>query len=215
MGSITVFTGWPASAILIIAALILAVVFYFVGTPVAFLSSWNDEARVIFWTGAVAALIALWGVLSQRRISRRHATLDHLTALEADEDLIEAREIFNNMIRSPGKIAKLIQWVPHPENRDNGEPSKKKKKQLQAVRTVLNSNELIAIGIQMGIIDYELYKRYSRSTFIRDWNHAAPFVHELRRLYGSDSFYHEFEEISRWMRGNEMPRRTRWWSLWL
>jgi Domain of unknown function (DUF4760) len=73
---------------------------------------------------------------------------------------------------------------------------------------------LISIGIQGGIIDFELYKRWNRSGVIQYWKHAAPFVHQLRQRTSNMALYHEFEELARWMQGETMPKRGRWIGKW-
>ena len=64
-----------------------------------------NEVGAVFVTGAIASLIAIWGILSQRAITRRQATLDHITHLESDRDIIEARKTFVELAKNPGGLA--------------------------------------------------------------------------------------------------------------
>jgi hypothetical protein len=48
------------------------------------------------------------------------------------------------------------------------------------VRQMLNTYELIAIGIRAGILDEKMYETFYRGTFVRDWNAAREFITEER-----------------------------------
>lgn len=152
--------------------------------------------------GCLAGVIAIWGVTSQRNIARRRATLDLISVLERDKDSIEARRIF---IETAKHIDGLSPWASQ---------EREKSIETQAIRTVLNEFELFAIGIQRGIIDYELYRRWNKSTVISYWNHAAPFILRLRERLNNPAIYHEYEELVRWMRGEAMPKRNRFIGSW-
>jgi hypothetical protein len=92
--------------------------------------------------------------------------------------------------------------------------AQEKGEDVQSIRLVLNELELVSIGIQRGIIDFELYKLWRRSGVIRFWNYSSPFVIALPARLNNDSIYHEFEAMVGWMRDNRMPRKHRWrfWS---
>jgi hypothetical protein len=150
--------------------------------------------------GSIAAIIAVWGVLTQRSIARRRATLDHITRTESDGDLIAAQRKFIELATAAGGLGP---WAAQEKGED-----------VQSIRLVLNELELVSIGIQRGIIDFELYKLWRRSGVIRFWNYSSPFVIALRARLNNDSIYHEFEAMVGWMRDNRMPRKHRWrfWS---
>ena len=146
----------------------------------------------------VGALTAVWGIVSQRTIARRRATFDYIASGERDREVIEARRKFIELTKAPGGLAP---WAAE---------DKEKTPEAQSVRIVLNEFELIAIGIQRGIVDAELYRRWYESGVIRHWNHAEPFVKALRARTGNQAVFHEFEELAKWFRGEKNPRR-RWW----
>jgi hypothetical protein len=152
--------------------------------------------------GIVAALVAIWGVTTQRAIARRRATLDHIARSLSDRDLIQAHLRFIQLAKEPGGLAP---WA---------DVDKEKSEETQTIKTVLNEFELIAIGIQRGIIDYQLYVRWFRTGAILYWRHGAPFVHALRARVQNDAVFHEFEEMVRWFRENKMPRRGMWIGRW-
>lgn len=157
---------------------------------------------VFLFASLAAALIAAWGVVTQRAIARRRATLDYIAKTESDAAIISARKKFIELAKDPGGLAP---WA---------EAAKESTDEVQKIRTVLNDFELISIGIQRGIIDYELYRRWLRSGTLRYWNHAAPFVLHLRGRLEDEMIYHEFEELVRWLRENRKPRRGRWIGYW-
>jgi Domain of unknown function (DUF4760) len=144
-----------------------------------------NEVGAVLLVGFVAATIAVWGIVSQRAVARSRATLDVILHSEADGDLIAARKRFIELAKGSGGLAP---WADEAQEKSD---------QTQTIRLVLNEFELISIGIQRGIIDYELYKRWYRSGVIQHWKHAAPFVTALRARTGNDALYHEFEELCR------------------
>lgn len=154
------------------------------------------QVFAIAGTALIAGSIALWGVLSQRAIARRTLTLNHMRSLDSDKDMIAARKKF---IELAGKPEGLTPWA---------DPGKESSEEVQAIRLVLNDFELIAVGIQFGTIDYEFYRRYNRSTVIKYWYAAAPFVYSVRKQIKSNVIYHEFEEMARWFEDNRPPKRS-------
>jgi Domain of unknown function (DUF4760) len=125
--------------------------------------------------GIIAAIVAFWGVTTQRAIARRRATLDHIARTLGDRSLLEAHRKFIQLAKAPGGLA---QWA---------DEDKEQTEDAQTVRTVLNEFELIAIGIQRGIIDYQLWIRWFRSSTILYWGHGAPFVFSLRTQLQNDA----------------------------
>jgi hypothetical protein len=156
-----------------------------------------NEVGAVFVTGAIASLIAIWGVLSQRAITRRQVTLDHISHLESDRDIIEARKRFVELAKEPGGLAR---WA---------EADQEQTAEALAIGRILNSYELISIGIQRGIIDYELFKRWHRASAIKYWERGAPFVMRIRERLGNDMFFHEFEEMVGWFKGQTKPPKRR------
>lgn len=159
-----------------------------------------NEADAVLFTGAFAFLVAVWGVMSSRRISSRQVTVEQMSSTLNDSDYIKARKLFVDISRIPGQAAICAQ----DENIYS--------KQSQAIRLVLNNWELISIGIQRGIIDYGIVERFHRGAIITDWEISAPFVLELRRRIKNPKIYVEFEVLARWMRKERLPKRGRFWA---
>lgn len=156
-----------------------------------------NEVGAVFVTGAIASLIAIWGVLSQRAIARRQVTLDHISHLESDRDIIEARKRFVELAKQAGGLAK---WAESDQEQTD---------EALAIGRILNSYELISIGIQRGIIDFELFKRWHKSSAIKYWERGAPFVMCIRQRLNNDMFFHEFEQMVGWFKGDAKPPRRR------
>lgn len=150
----------------------------------------------------VTAIATIWGVITQRVIARRHATINFISKAEADTDIIKARRKFTELANKlDGGLAKFAE-KDHEGTED-----------ATQIALVLNQFELIAIGVQKGVFDFTIYKRWNKSTVLRYWNHAAPFVHALRARIGNDGLYHEFEQMAWWLKEKKMPKRNRFTGL--
>lgn len=129
-------------------------------------------------------------------------TIQRLAELEADRDMIEAREKFNELSGPGGKLATYAK------------PDDLNPQDSDAVRLVLNDFELTAIGIQHGILDFNVVKQFQKSTMLRDWARAAPFVYKLRTELDRPLIYYEFETLAHWLQENKRPKRRIWTRLW-
>lgn len=147
--------------------------------------------------GGVTAAIAVWGIFTQRAIAARKTTIEFLARSELDHDLIAARKKFIT-------LSKLGGLVPYAA------ADKEQSDEVEAIRIVLNEFELVAIGIQRGILDYTTYQRWMKSAAIHFWNHALPFVTELRGRTNNPRLYSEFEVMVGWLKEGTAPRRNFW-----
>ena len=146
----------------------------------------------------VALVVGVWGVVTQRAMTRRRATMDHMAAENIDKDAIEARALLIKLSREEGGLAK---WA---------EADKESSTQAEAIRLVLNDFELISVSIQYGIMDYEFYHKFNHGTVKKYWSKSASYVHALRERTGSQPLFCEFEKLYGWVNGNKVPR-----SIWL
>ncbi|MBM3528616.1 MAG: DUF4760 domain-containing protein [Alphaproteobacteria bacterium] len=140
--------------------------------------------------------VALWGILSQRAIARRRATLEHISKMEADATFIAARRKFIELSKKPEGLAP---WAADDKDTSS---------EAQNIRLVLNEFEIVSIGIQLGIFDYETYRRWFQLTVVRFWSHGAPYIQAVRARTNHPALFHEFEELARWM--NDSPKRRKW-----
>lgn len=148
----------------------------------------------------IAAAIAIWGVLTHRAMVRRSNTMQHIADCEADRDVLMARDKFIELSTQAGGLAV---WAA---------ADKESSKETAAIRLILNDFELVAVGIQHGIIDFEFYRRYCHGTIIRYWQKSAPFIHALRERVGSQTIYSEFEQLYDWVNTNKKPKRNIIWK---
>lgn len=169
----------------------------------------SDAVGASIYFGYLAALIALaaasiafWGVVSQRSIARRKTTLDFILRQESDGDLLRARDMAVRLSKEAGGLAAYAR------------PEKLATSECAAIRIVLNEYELLSIGIQRGVIDFETYCRWGKSGVITTWRHATPFVFSLRAHTKNDALYQEFEAMVGWMTGQRQPRRSRFIGRW-
>ncbi len=137
----------------------------------------------------LSLILIFLGIVSQRNVSRRRATVDYITNLINDRDYIQARQKFIKIGANPEKITALANFI---------EPSSE---EALAVQLVLNNYELITIGIHRGVLDYKIYKRYAKGTVIKDWDVTAPFIKQLRLTADNDNIYAEFETLVNLMQG--------------
>lgn len=158
-----------------------------------------DQVGAVLFGTAVAAVIAIWGILTQRALARRRATMDHMAMADMDRDMIAARKKFIALAKVPGGLAA---WA---------EPDKESSEEVEAIRLVLNDFELISVAIQFGIADYDFYERYNHGTVVRYWKQAAPFVHALRERTGRQTIYAEFEQLVQWVDKTQRPPRRKIW----
>jgi hypothetical protein len=161
-----------------------------------------NEVEAIFVTAVLAAILAIWGIITQRVVARRLATLEYFSRVDNDRDMIAARLKFSQLTQEDGD---LISYAS---------PAKYDTEEAQAVRLLLNENERLAIGIQFGILDREFTTRSIRGMIIRDWELAAPFVYKLRAAVGNPALYQEFEDLARILSDHQRPKRSYFWRLW-
>ena len=159
------------------------------------------EVEAILVTAVVAALLAGWGVVTQRIVTRRAKTIEHIGQQTADEDMIKARKCFNTLSQPDGKLSTYVK------------PADLSDVETTQVRLVLNDYELKAIAVQSGIFDLAILKKFERGTTIRDWDRAASFIHKLRLEIDNPFIYYEFESLATWMRERKMPNRRIWTKL--
>ncbi len=124
----------------------LAIGFLMRGVTQVWTVATKSEANAIVVTGSVAGIIALltavvaiWGVYSQRVIARRQATIEHFARLDGDSVV---QETIQKFITLSGTDENLAKWADKAHIGSS---------EALAITAVLNDYELISIGIQEGI----------------------------------------------------------------
>jgi hypothetical protein len=149
---------------------------------------------------ALAATIAIWGVYSQRVITRRQATIEHIARLKADRSIQDTIQQFIQLSSGPNNLA---QWADEDKQGTN---------ENLAIIAVLNNYELMAVGIQRGIFEYTLIKQWQASTIKKFWSASHPFVVALRQRVGVPTLWTEFEKLNGWVCGSKSPVMSLWWT---
>ncbi len=143
----------------------------------------------------LAGIIAFWGIVVQRSTARRKATLEFIQKMESDNDFLQANRIFVRLTRSDN-IAKYASQ----ENVNSEE--------AQAIKVILNQFELVSVGIQNGILDYDMFKMWCRGWVLETYNHVSAFIDELRRSSGNKKLFKEFQYLKDCLeKGKKMRKR--------
>lgn len=145
---------------------------------------------------AAAAIITIWGVYSQRWLMRRQTTVQHLFAMKADASI---QKNLATVIKASREDQNLAAWADKDKI---GEDT------TLAIIAVLNDYELLSTGIQNGIYDYAIVKKYDASTLKRVWKKALPFVAALRDRTNLPTLWKEFELLHCWIEGTKNPAFT-------
>jgi len=166
---------------------------------------WFNEVSAVLVTALIAAVIAVWGVMSQRALAARQATILHLARWEADRELLKARVSFDRALRAEGGLGV---WAA---------PANKSSSELQDILTVLNEYELTAVGLQRGILDLEIFIRICRTRTIQDCKASAGFIHNLEQRVSSEAqrpvkLFAEFRDLAEMLEDPKRSKRSYFWS---
>lgn len=113
--------------------------------------------------------------------------------MEADRSFIEARR---KLIELAKTATGLAAWAAEEKEGTH---------EAQCIRLVLNQFEIVSIGIELGILDFETYKRWFQTAVISFWGHSEGFVKALRARTNRPAIYHEFESLAGWMKNGRVP----------
>ncbi len=135
----------------------------------------------------LSAIAAFLLIVTSIKSARKSSTLQTIIRNESDKDLIRAREIF----------IKIQEGNHKPEY--YGAKEQRNTREAQAIRTVLNIHELIAVAINEGVIDERVYRRWYNRGFISDYNEMVGYIKAVRAWRQNPTIYKEFETLAlRW-----------------
>lgn len=157
------------------------------GEPV--LGIWEEGVVVEDVLGFLSVLVllatawVLWrtaehtrdGALSARdgvEHARRKATIDMIERVESTPHYRRMQRAFSSCHQQPEATGGFEALIDPSTDADWS--------RRRAVLDFLNHYELIAVGIEAGIFDFDLYKSWMGSTMVRDWNVAAAFIDRER-----------------------------------
>jgi hypothetical protein len=125
-------------------------------------------------------------LVSNRGIARRRATLDLVLHIESDGDLIEARNKFTEIKKSDVRSSTY------------GKEAQRTSIEAEAIRTILNINELVAVSIQEGVIDERVFRSWFNGAFIDDYKSMTGYIEETRK-WRSQYVFTQLEALAtRW-----------------
>lgn len=125
---------------------------------------------------------------SAQAAARTRATVDLILHTQTNESHCSRRNKYLALRAGDDGIAALVPHA-HKAGKDN--------ESAAIVREILNHYEMVAIGIDTGIIDEPMYMRYYKSTLVKDWEECQTFIQNLRKFEKSNSFYCEFEKLAK------------------
>lgn len=170
------------------------------GFPAAFRFLW-----VPLLAAVVSGLTAFWvsnrTIRANQDIARKRATLDLIERSESTEFYLSIYAAFREVLATGAGFDE----IKNPEM-----PAMKE--QRRKVIAFLNHYELVAIGIEQGILDEDLYRDFMRGTVVRHWLRAQGFVQHLRADTPDSrapKAFEKFENLAlKWETSAEAKRRT-------
>ncbi|SUB00736.1 Uncharacterised protein [Pannonibacter phragmitetus] len=135
---------------------------------------------VVFLVGAITILTSLISIWVNRNVLIKQATMSFILQAESDKELLEAQKKFNELAKA-GHIERYAAKDKQAED------------EAEQIRRCLNHYELLAVGINSGVIHEGLYRAWFEKGTIHYWTLAWPFIDSLRQSTGKDELYHEFE----------------------
>lgn len=196
--------GWQLFIIITILAGALCWAYFRIASVPGAGETFGDtaEERLFVFGAGAAALIAIWGVVGQWAISSRQLTIQYIRQVETDADFIKALEKFNEAA-SCGDMVKYAHAFQRPSdwNKLSRKDRRKARKAFddtaRAIMLVLNTDEMIAIGVKSAILDYRLVCTYRRKITINRWNAARQYVDAERTVTGPHTLWIELERLSK------------------
>lgn len=151
-------------------------------------------------SAVTAFLVSSRTIRANRDMARKRATLDMIERSESNAFYLSIYAAFRDVITSADGFAEITtsQLPAIMEQR-------------RKVIAFLNHYELVAIGIEQGILDEELYRMFLRGTLVRHWDSAEAFVNHLRADTPDSNApvaFEKFEALARsWETGVERKKR--------
>jgi hypothetical protein len=137
-------------------------------------------------TIVVSAIGVIATIVWNRIVTRRKTTIEMMLLEQTNPYLLEIRSKYLEIVKSDRfmEMGGREHWLsPHA---------------FPLVST-LNQYEIIAIGINEGTIDAGIYKRYWRTTLVRDWRRCRGMVECNREEFHNPRHFEEFEALAkRW-----------------
>lgn len=129
---------------------------------------------------AIGVFIGAYTIRNNTENAKKKATIDLIMAERNDQSLQEAITKVNELAKIDGNIFAIYVAEDQLENRKH-------------IIKLLNQREFISAGVLGGALHETMYKQFSYSMFLRDWNNLKAFIYELRRTRNNHTIFQEFE----------------------
>lgn len=151
------------------------------------------EHQLMVLGAGLAAIIAVWGVLNQWAISRRHATVEFIRFQESDKDCLEAlrrfNELFDRAELNPRRYARAAPTFDELPEKQRSAALADWMADREAIRNVLNQDEIVAVGIRNSTLDYRVMAAWQRSALLRRYAVCREYIDELRIIARTPTLY--------------------------
>lgn len=159
----------------------------------------------IIFFGGITAIAAILTYIHLRKADRRKTTFEAINSQIWDRDYISARNLFKNQLVPELRILdqKGISELLQEKSKTNKLEEKDKssgdvyKTKVEVLKMIINSNELVAIGVRLGTLDEKFISLQRRGSYIADWNILSEFIHYVRRSTNNDYVGIEFETLAK------------------
>jgi hypothetical protein len=157
-----------------------------------------STSHAIITSAIFAGLFTCIAMILNRKSSKEKATIDIIHTTAWDHDFISTRNVFKGLRESNDGLVSCA--------------GQKDSENFAHVLKMLNHYELIAVGIDAGILSDKIYGKYYRTRFVCDWFAAKSFIEELRRHSRNNNktklgavIYVEFERLAtRWAKKHKI-----------
>ncbi len=147
-----------------------------------------------FLVPAVILVTAYLAWRVQRDVLARRAAFDYIANHELDQDWIDLTTLARQRLRARPK---KDNWATIATDWSQGELSDDDVEHTKPIFRWLNQREFVSIGLLNGSMHQPTYAEWIGIQFIRDWEHAEPFVNAFRSVdAGDDGFFRNFEDLA-------------------
>ena len=145
------------------------------------------ETGAILITALVAILVAVRAIMNERAIARTSLAFESFSRTLWDRDYLKARKKFIEIRNSGDDPAK---WSAVEQDASA---------EVEAMRSILNYYETMAIGIENEILDEGFLFKAFRGALLRDWNAAEAFIVAMRKRLDNDQLFIKTQKLAeRW-----------------
>jgi len=145
------------------------------------------ETGAILITALGVIFVALRAIMNERAIARRSLAFDSFSRTLWDRDYLKARKKFIEIRNGGDNLAK---WSAAEHDASEA---------VEAIRSILNYYETMAIGIEGRILDEAFLFNAFRGALLRDWDTAEAFVVAMRKRLDNDQLFIKTQNLAkRW-----------------